>query len=146
MTTLRFGSTRCDYCKGTGLDPYVERDCPQCDQGWVPPKEHEPVARKTDPGTSWAAAHSVSPTTITKTRLRILQLLDERPMTDERLTHRIVDEEGLASPSGVRTRRSELVEDEMVEDAGVRDVGATNRKMIVWRITDHGRRVVRELS
>lgn len=42
MTTPEFGSTRCTYCKGSGLDPNVERDCPFCKQGWVPPGRATP--------------------------------------------------------------------------------------------------------
>lgn len=32
-----FGSTKCPYCKGTGLNPWGGR-C-DCDDGWLPPKK-----------------------------------------------------------------------------------------------------------
>jgi len=93
------------------------------------------VARRTDPETSWQAAESASKTLMTKTRQGIYDLLKEfGPMTDEEiwrgLMYRQLDTS--TSPSGARTRRSELVDANKVRDTGERKAGTTGRKMILW--------------
>jgi hypothetical protein len=49
----------------------------------------------------------------------------------------------MASPSGIRSRRAELVDLELVEDSGERRLLSTGRRAIVWQITDLGRAHVR---
>jgi len=96
-----------------------------------------PVARASDPETSWDAARSTNRVKMTKVRQAILDLLKEfGPMTDEEiwrgLMYRSLDIE--TSPSGARTRRSELVAAERVRDTGLTKKGKTNRKMILWGV------------
>ena len=96
------------------------------------------VARRGDPWTSWAAARSVDPATVTATHRAILSLLDkEGPMTDERIALTYAYWSGLVelpkqSPSGLRTRRKELVDAGLVRDTGATARLATGRQGIVW--------------
>lgn len=91
-------------------------------------------ARRTDPETSHAAAASVEPDVITALRARVLLELRRRgPMDDTQLVAAI-QPEGY-SPSGIRTRRSELVDQGHVVDSGVRQKLLSGRFAIVWRAT-----------
>lgn len=86
-----------------------------------------PRARHTDPQTSHDAANSV--VEVTKTQLAIYKLL-KKPMTDEQLVERY-KAKAWASDSGIRSRRSELVELGLIErksEAKTR----SGRKAIVW--------------
>ena len=100
-----------------------------------------PRARKTDPTTSHEAAASV--TAVTGTQGAILRLLFT-PQYDDELVDRyytLVDA-GLApnaSPSGIRSRRAELVEKGWVEDTGARVKLTSGRRAIVWATSDEGR-------
>ncbi len=95
------------------------------------------VARRTDPQTSWDAARAV--TGIRESQGSVLTILewDGLPMSDEEI------QRGLAirfpgkrwSPSGVRTRRSELVALGLVEDSGQRGRTASGRGTILWQTT-----------
>lgn len=86
-----------------------------------------PVARKSDPETSWEAARSV--TGIRETQAEIHRLLKAHgPMTDEEI---IANYRGRQSVSGIRTRRHELVDAGLVKAAGKRK-GQTGRAMTVW--------------
>ena len=99
----------------------------------------EARARTTDPDTSHEAAASTSKIKMTTVRISILKLLtDHGPMTDEQIWRGLEYEEvrDLTSPSGARTRRSELVAARKVRDTGLRGKGKTGRKMIVWAITE----------
>jgi DNA-binding transcriptional ArsR family regulator len=87
--------------------------CPQADQwrnGSRPAAP--PAARASDPGTSHEAAASVTAATVTGTRARILQVLAAArgPLTDEGIAERISARwpGEPYTPSGTRTRRSEL--------------------------------------
>jgi hypothetical protein len=95
-------------------------------------------ARNTDPATSHAAAASVLD--ITQTQFVILNLL-KNAMTDYELVDlygvaRAYDEEFVprASESGIRSRRSELVDRGMVLDSGLRETLPTGRKAILWQL------------
>ena len=94
--------------------------------------DERPVARRTDPGTSWAAAHSVTDTTITRTKKAILRALEHGPMTDEDIASAV----GIAytTPSGLRTRRRELVDAGLVRDSGRRTRLESGRQAIVWEL------------
>lgn len=95
--------------------------------------EHRPVARSTDPGTSWAAADSVTSETITRTKKAILRLLAITPMTDEEIAERI-NPQDFTTPSGLRTRRRELVDEGFVSDTGKKVRLESGRFAIVWGI------------
>jgi hypothetical protein len=91
----------------------------------------EPRSRQTDPETSHDAAASVR--NRTETQEGILNALYEwGKMTDQEL----VDwyEGPKASPSGLRTRRAELVKMGKVRDSGQRVVLPSGRRAIVWEI------------
>jgi len=90
-----------------------------------------PRARKTDPQTSHDAAESV--TNLTQTQATILRVL-KRPRTDAQLVeaYRKLKRAPLASESGIRSRRAELVEKGLVADSGDRALTPFNRRSIVW--------------
>ncbi len=86
-------------------------------------------ARATDPATSKAAAASV--TRIRESQETILYLLKTcGPMSDESIYARV--SAGM-SPSGARTRRSELVTMGRVKDSGRREKTKAGRQTIVWQ-------------
>lgn len=93
-------------------------------------------ARNTDPTTSHAAARSVR--NQTDTHERILDLLERfGDATDEELVIYWRQMRDLAdwpaiSPSGLRSRRAELVDLGLVVDTGRRGKTASGRSCIVW--------------
>lgn len=93
-------------------------------------------ARSTDPETSHAAASSVTRDTRSETQRALVRLLRRYgPMTDAEIAERyyIATKHAPAcSPSGLRTRRSELVRDGHVVDTGKRRTLTSGRKAIVW--------------
>lgn len=96
----------------------------------------EAHARNTDPDTSHAAAASVTRDTRTETQRALVRLLRRYgPMTDAELAERYylaTKGQPACSPSGLRTRRSELVRDGFVVDTGKRRTLNSGRKAIVW--------------
>lgn len=101
-----------------------------------------PVARATDPGTSWAAAGSVRNQTQVH-RFLISLLRQFGPMTDEEIAHRWKHQQvewdlPLTSDSGLRTRRKELVDMGVAEATGEERRTKSNRKTKVWRLVDGG--------
>lgn len=98
----------------------------------------EPRARRTDPTTSHAAAKSVR--NQTETHDRVLELLETfGDATDEDLftywrQMRDLHDWPAISPSGLRSRRSELVELGLVVDTGRRGTTASGRACIIWDI------------
>lgn len=91
------------------------------------------VARATDPETSHEAAASVED--VRESQRMVHQMLDGLgPQTDEVL----VSHAGMIglpiSPSGVRSRRAELVRLGLVEDSGKRERLASGRRAIVWQV------------
>jgi hypothetical protein len=93
-----------------------------------------PRARTTDPDTSHAAAASV--TSLANTQRGIYMLLSlDGPATDEELLYRWHERMAAPmSPSGLRTRRSELVDMGYVRDTGDRRPLQSGRNAIVWGI------------
>lgn len=97
----------------------------------------EPRARRTDRATSHAAARSVRGQT--ETHARILEVLDAGPpATDEQIASRYQAAAAMqgwppVSPSGLRSRRAELVDMGLVEDSGLRGRTASGRACTVWR-------------
>lgn len=95
-----------------------------------------PNARHTDPSTSHEAARSLTAERLTETQRIILELLGNRQATDEEIQqlHYAGAEQGFwnhASPSGLRSRRAELVARGLVEEKN-RDKTRFGRSTIVW--------------
>jgi hypothetical protein len=94
-----------------------------------------PVARRSDPETSWQAARSVDPLKLRATQREILWVLRNwGPLTDEEIAVLVGPDS--QSPSGLRTRRRELVDAGLVVDTGRRRKSRSGRAMIVWAATD----------
>lgn len=105
--------------------------------GNAAPEEDVPRARSSDPPTSHAAAASVG--SVSGTQAAILEIFNVYgPMSDDELVSRYqwMSELGEAVPqaseSGIRTRRSELVERREVMDLGQVRTLESGRKAIVW--------------
>lgn len=92
------------------------------------------LARTTDPDTSHQAAASL--TDVRESQRAVHRLLRVYgPTTDETLM-RLANMTGLhISPSGLRTRRHELVALGLVHDTGVRVPLASGRMGICWGVT-----------
>lgn len=94
-------------------------------------------ARRTDPGTSHAAAASVRELTAKQIAVREV-FRQHGSMTDEELIDRYSEPSSVRiawpvqSESGLRTRRSELVRRGELQDTGEKLVMSTGRKAIVW--------------
>jgi hypothetical protein len=93
-------------------------------------------ARKSDPVTSHEAADSVK--NLTATKEGILIALGSRSMSDSQIAWEynrsvLSNKAPMASESGLRSRRSELVADGLVEADGF---GKTpfGRRTILWRV------------
>lgn len=91
-------------------------------------------ARTTDPKTSHDAAASVAD--VTKTQEFILKAL-VRPRTDTELVEAYLKTKGapLASESGIRSRRAELVKAGRVVDSGRKVILPSGRRSIIWERT-----------
>jgi len=118
----------CSVCQcelTTDYERDIDKHMPQCTDA----PQISAVARSTDPGTSWAAAKSLTSDTIRESQTTVLMsLIHYGPMTDTRL----VEVTPGLSPSGVRTRRKELVDMGLVENTGEVTVLVSGRKAIVW--------------
>ena len=93
-----------------------------------------PNARKSDPYTSHEAADSV--VEVTDTQLAIYKLL-KKPMTDQDLITAYrglvaVRKAPMASESGIRSRRAELVQLSLIKAFGESKTWS-GRKCLVWR-------------
>ena len=92
-------------------------------------------ARTTDPHTSHEAAKRVSSSNLKE---RILILFERhQSMTDEQLIihyNRAVHHEGwsVATESGIRSRRKELVDEGKILDSMTTSLTASNRSTIIW--------------
>jgi hypothetical protein len=97
-----------------------------------------PRARRSDPRTSHDAAESFSREAVRVTQQKILELLADGPMSDTEIADRYAQHHTWPrqSPSGLRTRRAELVHDGRVRDTGDRVVLPSGRKSIVWALTE----------
>lgn len=97
--------------------------------------EATPKARRTDPDTSHAAASSVHD--LRQRQAAVLFALRAiGPSTDEKLVARYdrIFPAIPQSPSGLRTRRHELVTAGLVEWAGTKQPLASGRMARVWRV------------
>lgn len=106
------------------------------------PAPAEPAARRSDPHTSREAAASVG--NLRELQVAILRALAEqrRALADEQLAA-LIDQP--ASPSGLRTRRSELAAAGLVEAGGYGKTKA-GRRCQLWRITPAGSAALRAQS
>lgn len=95
-------------------------------------------ARRTDPATSKAAARSLDPTRLRAVHKVLCKLLEKYgPMTDAGIADRWPRFSALlVSPSGLRSRRAELVKAKLVRDSGKRETTNSGRQTIVWELTD----------
>lgn len=91
-------------------------------------------ARPTDPETSWEAARSLSDL---PARMRaVASILVATPMADHEMVTAYAQVPSLPaqSPSGLRTRRAELVKAGIVRDSGRRTETPSGRAAIVWEL------------
>jgi hypothetical protein len=93
-----------------------------------------PHARTTDPITSHLAADSISNGEVSKTQKLIISLLVNGPRADFEIVQMFQDlYPAIASDSGIRTRRAELVSKGVVVDTGFKvKMPHSNRLAIVW--------------
>lgn len=96
-----------------------------------------PATRTTDPRTSHEAELSV--TRVTPVQAAILKMLADGPMHDEELVwvYKSLARDGfhpMASESGIRSRRAELVALGHVIDSGERTLTSMGRSTIVWAV------------
>lgn len=90
-----------------------------------------PVARWSDPATSWEAAQSV--VDIRESQWRIWNLLRiEGGMTDEGIRRAYEYRFSMISPSGCRTRRVELQRKGLVRHSNRYALTSAGRKTIIW--------------
>ena len=101
----------------------------------APTGPYPPRARAGDPDTSHQAAASITERTITEMHRHIVRILQMGPATDERIADRYLAQYGLTSPSGLRTRRHELVEMGRVEWTGDTAKLTTGRQGRVWKLS-----------
>jgi hypothetical protein len=89
-------------------------------------------ARRTDPWTSHAAADSLTSDKIRRSQDAVLRFLRERGGMDDGTLVAAYDLQPPQSPSGLRTRRAELVSRGLVRDSGRTITTTSGRKSIVW--------------
>lgn len=93
-----------------------------------------PQARTTDPESSHKAARTVSK--LAEKRAAVLAILRDHPvgLTDTGIASiHHTRQLPWQSPSGLRTRRNELVELGLVQDSGRVETTASGRQAIVWQ-------------
>lgn len=98
-----------------------------------------PSTRFADPQTSHDA--EVSVVRVNQVQSSILRLLAGGPLHDEALIVAYHDgvrlgDFPMASESGIRSRRAELVDLGLVEDSGVRERTWSGRSTIVWQVAE----------
>lgn len=84
-------------------------------------------ARRTDPATS----HAAIPDNLTVGQQAVLDVLARGPNCDEVLADLL---DGVIAPSGVRTRRSELVTFGLVVDTGTTVTTRSGKQSVVWAL------------
>lgn len=110
-------------------------------RGEVPtPVRVAALSRFTDPETSRTAAATITVDRLRETQRVILEILDRfGPACDQdietyaRQLHSL-GEAPKQSPSGLRSRRAELVDAGLVRDSGERTKTSSGRQTIVWEI------------
>ena len=119
--------TSSSFCTRHGFN----RPCPTCNlsdgSADLPLFAH---ARNSDPETSHQAAASIPSAAIRESQRLVLDMLDfHGPMADYTLVMLLA---GRMSPSGIRSRRSELVTLGKVVDTGRRVRMPSGRQAILW--------------
>lgn len=110
----------------------------------VPLARIAPVSRTTDPETSRQAAASLSKEKMRETQRQILEVLGRfGPSCDEDIATYFrqlseIESWPLQSPSGLRSRRAELVSSGLVRDSGQRTKTSSGRQTIVWELAGGG--------
>jgi hypothetical protein len=105
----------------------------------------EAHARSGDPWTSHEAARSLDPAKLRRSQEAVLACFKlHGPMHQADLVTRYGLDMNAAgwpwqSPSGLRTRCSELVTGGLLEDSGEYAVLPSRRKAIVWQVSERGR-------
>lgn len=118
----------------TAEPPHVESRGQLPLLGFTPETVDVAHARRTDPETSHEAAASID--RIRESQEAVLEALRRHgPMIDEELVERVSGQ----SPSGIRSRRAELVVKGMVRFSGSYSVTASNRRTRIWEVDPHGR-------
>lgn len=95
-------------------------------------------ARRTDPETSHEAAASMTLDKLSAQRSLVYDVIRSfGPMTDPAMILAVHARYGKhrESPSGLRTRRSELVRLGLVKDSGEREKLESGRMAILWKVT-----------
>lgn len=107
-------------------------------------------ARASDPDTSHEAAASITLGQLRARQRDVLHILAGLggSGTDEEIAAELATPFGRTaygrqSPSGIRTRRAELVERGLVVDSQARARTASNRRTTVWELTPLGRQLTR---
>ena len=92
-------------------------------------------ARRADPETSHAAAAGISTNQIRESQKEVWALFRHHgSKTDRDMVYKAARENICQSPSGLRTRRDELVTMGKLQDSGQRTMYDGNRKHIVWEL------------
>jgi hypothetical protein len=104
------------------------------------------IARMNDPETSWAAANSIMPEKMRETYKLILEAIGEHgPLADKEIPQFIPA--GTQSPSGLRTRRDELVKRGLLEFAGyTKKVEGSKLQHRVWTLTMLGAELFSDMT
>lgn len=93
-------------------------------------------ARNTDPWTSQAAAASLESSKIRASQEAILEFLKKYGSMDDGSLVKLYKGPPAQSPSGIRTRRAELVEKGLVRDSGKTITMPSGRKAIMWEAVE----------
>lgn len=121
------------YCFDCGGDDRHLQWCPTFAPRPIDWTEPRPRARGSDPATSHAAAASV--VNLSDTKRRILDILTSEPSTDFEISARWhANGFPTISDSGLRTRRSELVDAGLLLDSGSTRPGPSGRAYVVWTV------------
>lgn len=91
-----------------------------------------PLARRDDPHTSWRAAWMQTKGDQQLLYRAIYMVLTQKPCTDDQLVRIIQHNITTATPSGIRSRRAELVDTGWVKDSGERRDSDAGSPMTVW--------------
>jgi len=89
-------------------------------------------ARASDPWTSHAAAQSLESDKIRQSQEAVLSFLRRHGGMDDSSLVKLYSGSPQQSPSGLRTRRAELVEKGLVRDSGKTVTLPSGRRAIVW--------------